>query len=146
MRDVKGVHTTVCRQLPSAFLTRLHEPQVDLCTRAVEVEGDGAAAAKALYWRAYAHVAAADVARARADLERCLQLQPAHRGVQEALGELTRGGEGGAGGDASGGGGVAGDGSGGEAEETAAAACERIFDFSQLLQELGAGEAPLLFR
>ena len=31
-------------------------------------------------------------------------------------------------------------------DRTAAAACERIFDFSQLLQELGAGEAPLLFR
>ena len=31
-------------------------------------------------------------------------------------------------------------------DRTAAAACERIFDFSQLLLELGAGEAPLLFR
>jgi hypothetical protein len=114
-------------------------PQVDLCTRAVEVEGDGAAAAKALYWRAYAHVAAADLPRGLADLEKCLQLQPAHRGMQDALGELRRGESVRGGGNARGG-----DGSG-EAED-AAAACERIFDLSQLLQELGAGEAPLLFR
>lgn len=111
---------------------------MDLCTRAVEVEGDSSAAAKALYLRSYAYVAAADLPRGRADLERCLQLEPTHRGMQDALGELRRGSERG-GGDASGG-----DRSG-EAED-ATAACERIFDFMQLLQELGAGEAPLLFR